>query len=423
MVAGTCTVAEWMGYSDGREERGVGRLDTCTYTASLRRRPGSRWHGGKGATQESSLDHHKCRAWRSLLPTSSSSFMRRVRQSGSRRRDGASSSSSGQRPDLVRVRAGLADMLVMRAEQFIRVVAGVDLNRNQLAGEAFAVGAATLREVERVSLTSVGNALNEAIRVRARSSRLEEAFMEIPDLESFSYRVVKRGPGYEIREMAPYVVAETTIKDEPFSSQGSSNAFNMLAGYIFGKNTRREEMQMTTPVVMAAKTTDAGDGREEEGRNEKGEKMKMTTPVMIARTPSIPNEANGGEKGLQMEMTTPVMNKQEGSGGEWKMSFLMPSKYGEEGEGLPIPDSPDVSIKRVPGRVLGVTAFPGYVTNGLVQTKEEELRRALEQDPDVRIRPSAIAEVAQYNDPFKPPMVRRNEVALEVELLSLLNDD
>ena len=40
----------------------------------------------------------------------------------------------------------------------------------------------------------------------------------------------------------------------------------------------------------------------------------------------------------------------------WKMSFVMPSKYGSD---LPLPKDPSVRIKEVPRKLVAVVAFSG----------------------------------------------------------------
>nr|DAD28836.1 TPA_asm: hypothetical protein HUJ06_030304 [Nelumbo nucifera] len=103
---------------------------------------------------------------------------------------------------------------------------------------------------------------------RFESRNLEEALMTVPDLETVKFNVLKRTDEYEIREVEPYFVAETTMPGKTgFDFSGSSQSFNILAEYLFGKNTVSEKMEMTTPVFT--QKTQSG-----------GEKMEMTTPVI-----------------------------------------------------------------------------------------------------------------------------------------------
>uniref|UniRef100_A0ACD5ZGG9 Uncharacterized protein n=1 Tax=Avena sativa TaxID=4498 RepID=A0ACD5ZGG9_AVESA len=222
--------------------------------------------------------------------------------------------------------------------------------------------------------------VTEAAKYAFPSSRfeprtLEEALMSVPDLETVPFRVLKREAEYEIRQVESYYVAETTMPGRTgFDFSGSSQSFNVLASYLFGKNTRSEQMEMTTPVFTR-----------------KGEA--------------------GGEK---MDMTTPVITKKSADENKWKMSFVMPSKYGPD---LPQAKDPSVTIKEVPSKIVAVVAFPGLVTDDDINQRESRLREALQKDTQYRVKVDSVVEVAQYNPPFTLPFTRRNEVAVEVEQL------
>uniref|UniRef100_K3YV57 SOUL heme-binding protein n=1 Tax=Setaria italica TaxID=4555 RepID=K3YV57_SETIT len=149
---------------------------------------------------------------------------------------------------------------------------------------------------------------------RVRSMRVHFA---VPDLETVPFRVLKREADYEIREVESYFVAETTMPGRSgLDFNGSSQSFNVLASYLFGKNTASEQMEMTTPVFTR-----------------KGEPSSET-----------------------MEMTTPVITKKSAGENKWKMSFVMPAKYGSN---LPRPKDPSVTIKEVPSKIVAVAAFSG----------------------------------------------------------------
>ena len=63
-------------------------------------------------------------------------------------------------------------------------------------------------------------------------------------LEQPDYEVVAELGDVEFRRYAPYLVAEVTVNgDEP-----DRRAFNILASYIFGRNSADEKMSMTAPV-------------------------------------------------------------------------------------------------------------------------------------------------------------------------------
>ncbi|PUZ75941.1 hypothetical protein GQ55_1G250200 [Panicum hallii var. hallii] len=202
---------------------------------------------------------------------------------------------------------------------------------------------------------------------------LEEALMSVPDLETVPFRVLKREADYEIREVESYFVAETTMPGRfGFDFNGSSQSFNVLASYLFGKNVASEQMEMTTPVITR-----------------KGEPSSAT-----------------------MEMTTPVITKKSAGENKWKMSFVMPAKYGSN---LPRPKDPSVTIKEVPSKIVAVAAFSGLVTDDDISKRESKLRESLQKDTEFRVKDGSVVEVAQYNPPFTLPFTRRNEIALEVK--------
>ncbi|ONM06840.1 Heme-binding-like protein chloroplastic [Zea mays] len=97
---------------------------------------------------------------------------------------------------------------------------------------------------------------------------LEEALMSVPDLETVPFCVLKREAEYEIREVESYFVAETTMPERSgFDFNGSSQSFNVLASYLFGKNTASQQMDMTTPVFTRKGELNS-------------QSMDMTTPVI-----------------------------------------------------------------------------------------------------------------------------------------------
>ncbi|KAM0001410.1 putative SOUL hem-binding protein [Helianthus debilis subsp. tardiflorus] len=207
---------------------------------------------------------------------------------------------------------------------------------------------------------------------RFESRNIEEALMSVPDLETVKFKVLSRNDQYEIRELEPYFVAETTMPGKyGFDLNGSSQSFNVLAEYLFGKNTANEAME-------------------------------MTTPVLTRRTQS------GGEA---MDMTTPVITKRMEDQDKWKMSFVMPSKCGSN---LPLPKNSAVTINEVPAKTVAVVAFSGFVTDEDVMRRESKLRDALKNDSQFKVISGALVEVAQYNPPFTLPFTRRNEISLEV---------
>ena len=98
-------------------------------------------------------------------------------------------------------------------------------------------------------------------------------------VEQADYTVVKKMDGYEIREYPAHIVAQTTVKGSYGESMG--NGFRIVAGYIFGGNTKKESIAMTAPVVA------------QKSKDEKiSESIAMTAPVVATagteRPPPVP---------------------------------------------------------------------------------------------------------------------------------------
>ncbi|XP_024516862.1 heme-binding-like protein At3g10130, chloroplastic [Selaginella moellendorffii] len=259
--------------------------------------------------------------------------------------------------------------MAMRVPRSCPRAAFGDRRSSLLVALSLTAASKTRQGIERLFADSIKQLDSSLARV-SQARNMEEALMTVPDLETIPYRVISRHYGYEIRQVESYLVAETSMPGKKgFEFFGSSQAFNTIATYIFGKNTKQQEMAMTTPVL-------------------------------------VKNES------IKLEMTTPVVSTQEAED-EWKMAFVMPSSYTEET--LPTPEDSSVTIRRVPAALMAVTSFSGLVSDEEVRKREEKMRQSIKLDGKVRVKPGARVEVAQYNPPFTPPMFRRNEVALEVE--------
>ena len=85
-------------------------------------------------------------------------------------------------------------------------------------------------------------------------------------VEEPKFEVLAQETGFELRQYAPYMVAEVTVPGpaEDVGSQG----FKLLAAYIFGGNQGRRSIAMTTPVTNTAAPV----------------RLAMTTPVTQSAT-------------------------------------------------------------------------------------------------------------------------------------------
>jgi hypothetical protein len=113
------------------------------------------------------------------------------------------------------------------------------------------------------------------------------------------------------------------------------------------------------------------------------------------------------ERGQSISMTAPV---QETLGVERPvMAFTMPAEYAMEE--LPSPRDESVRIVEVPERTVAALAFSGWATGRKVERVQQELRETLESHG---LEMVGLAVLNQYNPPWTPPFMRRNEVSIEV---------
>ena len=190
--------------------------------------------------------------------------------------------------------------------------------------------------------------------------------------ERVPYETVERFENIEIRRYPRTVLAETTADDE-------DTAFDRLFRYISGENESGDEVAMTTPVST------------------RGAKLSMATPV--------PRRYPEHE---EISMTVPVRSTTGEVG--LTMAFYLPAEYGP-GD-APIPTNPAVRLAVEPARLLAVKRFSWYATEGRVERHRWELLDALAaRGVEPRTRPTLL----RYDDPWTPPFMCRNEVAVEVD--------
>lgn len=183
-------------------------------------------------------------------------------------------------------------------------------------------------------------------------------------VEQAKYTVIQKRKGYEIRNYPRHIVAQTTVTgsyDEPLS-QG----FRIVAGYIFGANTKKQNIAMTSPVIMQENVS---------------EKIAMTAPVMVST----------------LDKTRTI-------------SFGMPKTYTMDT--LPTPSDPQVKIVEIPDKKFAALRFTGFRTGARTLAMEKKLLSLLAKDNVVVVSEPSYAG---YNAPGTPPWMTRNEVLVEVK--------
>jgi len=182
-------------------------------------------------------------------------------------------------------------------------------------------------------------------------------------IEEPKYTVVRQYDGFEIREYAPYLVAEVVVPGP--ADQAGNQGFRILAGYIFGKNKGERKISMTAPVTQAPAPA----------------KIEMTAPVTQAAV-------NGG----------------------YVVQFTMPSEYTLET--LPEPLDAQVKLKEVSGGRFAVIRYSGTWSEGNYKQHLEKLERGLEA---AGLRTTGSPIYSRYNAPFVPWFMRRNEIWLKLD--------
>lgn len=189
-------------------------------------------------------------------------------------------------------------------------------------------------------------------------SYISKAWLEEPD-----YTVILEENGYEIRHYSPYIVAEIEVKWT--YSEALNSGFRNLAGYIFGWNTKKQSLQMTSPVIQ-----------------KRSEKIRMTSPVI-----DISNKTS----------TRTVQ-------------FVMPREYSLEN--LPTPNDTRVQLREIPARKVVALRFTWWITEKRAEQKKLLLSELLRKENYAIIWDFLTA---QYNPPFSFPLMRRNEILVEIE--------
>jgi hypothetical protein len=171
---------------------------------------------------------------------------------------------------------------------------------------------------------------------------------------------------FEVRSYPTLVAAQVTVTGT--RDEAGSAGFRLLAGYIFGGNTRKQSIAMTAPVVQAQATS---------------ESIAMTAPVLQAAVP--------------------------GQSGAWTVRFIMPSGYTLDT--LPTPNNSQVQLMPVPPARFAAVTFAGLAREDDVALRTVELNTYMATHS---LRPTGPPALARYNPPWTPWFMRRNEVLIPI---------
>lgn len=182
------------------------------------------------------------------------------------------------------------------------------------------------------------------------------------DVETPDYEVTKSEGDIEIRQYESMIIAQVQISGKREDAIG--DGFRLLADYIFGNNSVKQEIVMTAPVQQ--------------------------------------------QESMKIAMTAPV--QQQSAGDDWQVSFVMPSEYSMAT--LPKPVNERVELKQIPAKEFAVITFSGTNSDENVQEHEKILMEYIEAN-DLTI--NGPPKYAFYNPPWTLPPMRRNEVMIELE--------
>jgi len=110
----------------------------------------------------------------------------------------------------------------------------------------------------------------------------------------------------------------------------------------------------------------------------------------------------------EMAMTAPVASEETDTG--IQMRFYLPSSYTAAGAPEPLDES--VTVDAEPGGMHAVMQFSWYATERRVATMRARLLGTLSE---AGIERAGDPLLWQYTDPWTPPFMRRNEVAVRVD--------
>lgn len=184
--------------------------------------------------------------------------------------------------------------------------------------------------------------------------------------EEPAFTVSQKEDAFEVRSYPALLAAQVNVSGT--RDEASNAGFKLLAGYIFGGNTRKQSIAMTAPVVQAP--LQAG-----------SEKIAMTAPV--------------------------IQSNVAGQPGEWTVRFIMPSSYTLDT--LPTPNDGNVQLMQLPPARFAAVTFSGLAREDDVALRTAELNTYMKTHA---LRAAGPPALARYNPPWTLWFMRRNEILI-----------
>lgn len=171
--------------------------------------------------------------------------------------------------------------------------------------------------------------------------------------------------GIEIRNYESRIVAQVRVSGE--REEAINQGFRLIADYIFGNNTPKASISMTTPVIQQAAS------------------------------------------GKEIAMTTPVIQQGAGKPNAWMVQFVMPSEYTLKT--LPKPNNPNVKLRQLSPKKMAVIRFSGSSSAENLAEHQDRLTAYIKER---KLKTVGAPVLAFYDPPWTLPMFRRNEIMLEL---------
>ena len=171
--------------------------------------------------------------------------------------------------------------------------------------------------------------------------------------EQQPFELVQPYAHFELRRYPAYVVAEIKV-NATFDRAGNA-AFRRLFNYISGSNTARQKLAMTAPVLQSG----------------------------------------------------PLPGKDEPA--DFVVAFVLPA--GLTAETAPVPSDADVKVRDVPGSLAAALRFSGSGSEAAFEKHNVGLQAALVV---AGLTPVGPPRFARFDPPFKPWLLRHNEVLQDV---------
>ncbi len=168
--------------------------------------------------------------------------------------------------------------------------------------------------------------------------------------EQAPFEILKVDGGIEIRSYKPQTRASISVTGE--FKEAYKEAFNGLAGYIFGNNKTGEKIQMTTPVLL-----------------------------------------------------------QETASKEWTMSFILPQQFVTQT--APKPEDNRILLEDYPLHLLASISYAGINNEEKINEYSGILKKWLKKRP--WYIPLSDFKTAQYDGPLTIPFFRKNEIHINVK--------